>query len=76
MAFQNTTNYQNWVDNGEVMVTLVMEEWCKGTPLDATIYREALYNNIHCDNNVEGLVVSFTWSELICMSFFEILMVV
>ena len=36
-----------------------MEEWCKGTPLDTTIYREALFNNINCNYGVEGLVASF-----------------
>jgi len=58
------------------MATLVVEEWCKGTPLDTTIYREALHNNIHHNKGVEGLVATFTWPELICMSFFEILRVV
>ena len=41
------------------MTTLVAEEWCKGTPLDATTYREALYNNIHDNNEMERLVASF-----------------
>ena len=54
------------------MTTLVVEEWCKGNPLDTTIYREALHNNIHCNNQVEGLVVLFTSRGLICLSFFEI----
>ena len=58
------------------MSTLVVVEWCKGTPLDTTIYREALHNNINDNYDVEGLVVSFTWWGLICLSFFEILRVV
>ena len=58
------------------MTTLVVEEGCKGTPQDTTIYREALYNNINGDGKVEGLVASFTWSRLTCLSFFEILRVV
>jgi len=41
------------------MATLVVEKWCKGTPLDTKIYRETLYNNIHDNNDVEGLVISF-----------------
>ena len=60
MASQPTKNYTNRVDNGEVMATLVVEEWCKGTPLDTTIYREALYNNKHGDGKVDWLVVSLT----------------
>ena len=60
MAFQNTKNHRNTVSKRKVMVTLVMEEWCKGTPLDTTIYREALYNNIDDNNDVVGLVASFT----------------
>ena len=52
------------------MATLVVEEWWKGTPLDATIYREALHNNIHCNKGVEGLVVSLMSRGLTCMSFF------
>ena len=58
------------------MTTLVVEEGCKGTPQDTTIYREALHNNIHYNNEVEGLVISFTWWKLTCLSFFEILRVV
>ena len=57
------------------MTTLVVEEWCKGTPLDTTIYREALHNNIHYNYDGVGLVVSFI-SQLTCMSFFRFLMVV
>ena len=53
-----------------------MEEWCKGTPLDATIYREASYNNIHYNYDGVGLVVSFISQGLTCMSFFRFLMVV
>ena len=45
------------------MSTLVMEEWCKGTPLDATIYRDTLYNNKDDNNGLKGLVVSFTSHE-------------
>ena len=52
------------------MATLVMEERCKGTPLDATIYREALHNNINDNYDVEGLVILFTSRGLTCMSFF------
>ena len=52
------------------MTTLVVEEGCKGTPQDTTIYREALYNNINGDGKVEGLVASFTCQGLTCMSFF------
>ena len=44
-GLQNTTNYQNWVERRKVMSTLVMEEWCKGTPLDATTIQDTLYNN-------------------------------
>ena len=43
------------------MATLVMEEWRQGTPLDATILPNALYNNIHYKNEVEGLVISLMW---------------
>jgi len=52
------------------MATLVVEEWCKGTTLDTTIYKGILHNNIHYNYDVEGLVASFTWSKLTCMSFF------
>ena len=45
------------------MTTLVVEEGCKGTPQDTTIYREALYNNINGDGKVEALVTSFTWGD-------------
>ena len=72
MASQPTKNYTNWTSRRKVMITLVFEIWCKGTPFDVTIYRESLHNNIHCNNNVEGLVVSFTSRGLICMSFFLI----
>ena len=34
------------------MTTLVIEIWCKGTPLDATICRESLNNNMHYNNDV------------------------
>ena len=34
------------------MTTLVVEEGCKGTPLDTTTSKGTLYNNIHCDNDV------------------------
>ena len=54
------------------MSTLVMEEWCKGTPLDATITTDTLYNNKDDNNGVKGLVVSFTSREITCMPFFEI----
>ena len=47
-----------------------MEEWCKGTPLDATTSKDALYNNINGDGKVEGFVVSFTCRGLTCMLFF------
>ena len=33
-GLQNTKNYTNRTTRREVMVTLVIEEWCKGTPLD------------------------------------------
>ena len=59
-GLQPTKNYINRTSGREVMTALVVEEWCKGTPLDTTIYREALHNNIHCNNQVEGLVVLFT----------------
>ena len=39
-GLQLAKNYINWVDRRKVMATLVMEEWCKGTPLDTTIYRK------------------------------------
>ena len=52
------------------MTTLVIEIWCKGTPLDATTYREALYMNINDNNEVEGLVASFTSRGLARMSCF------
>ena len=58
------------------MATLVVEICCKGTPFDVTIYKESLHNNIHYNNNVAGLVVSFAWSELICLSFLRFLRVV
>ena len=58
MASQLAKNYTNWTSEREVMATLV--EWCKGTPLDTTIYREALYNNKHGDGKVDWLVVSLT----------------
>ena len=54
------------------MTTLVMEEWCKGTPLDTTIYREASYNNIDDNNDVVWVVISCMRWGLICLSFFEI----
>ena len=60
MASQLAKNYTNWTSGREVMATLVVEEWCKGTPLDTTIYREALYNNKHGDGKVDWLVVSLT----------------
>ena len=68
---QNAKNYQNWTSRREVMAALVIEIWCKGTPLDATILTEALYNNKDDNNNVVGLVVSFTSRGLTCMSFFR-----
>jgi len=40
------------------MATLVVEEWCKGTPLDTIIYRKVLHNNIHYNCDGGGLVVS------------------
>ena len=46
VASQQTKKYINWVGGRKVMTTLVVEEWCKGTPLDTTIDREALHNNI------------------------------
>ena len=58
------------------MTTLVVEKWCKGTPLDTTTFTETQHNNIDDNNEVEGLVASFTWQGLACMSFFEILRVV
>ena len=58
MAFQNTKNYQNWVGRRKVMTTLVLNNWCKGTPLDATTLSEARNNNIDDNNEVEGLVAS------------------
>ena len=58
------------MDNGEVIATLVMEEWYKGTPLDATTTKDTLYNNKDDNNEVKGLVVSLTSRELTCMSFF------
>ena len=58
------------------MTTLVVEEGCKGTPLDTTTSKGTLYNNIHDNKEVEGLVISFMWWVLICLSFFEILRVV
>ena len=75
-GLQPTKNYINWTSRREVMTTLVMEEWCKGTPLDTTIYEVTLYNNIHDNNDVKGLVASFTSRGLTCMSFFEISRVV
>ena len=54
------------------MTTLVVEEWCKSTPLDTTTSKVTLYNNINGDGKVEGLVVLFTWWRLICILFFEI----
>ena len=67
MASQLAKNYTNWTSGREVMATLVVEEWCKGTPLDTTIYRDALNNNIHDNNNVHGLVVSLMSQGLTCM---------
>jgi len=55
---QQAKNYTKWTSRRKVMTTLVVEIWCKGTPLDATIYNGALHNNIHDNNDVEGLVVS------------------
>ena len=52
MASQPTKNYINWVERRKVMTTLVVEEGCKGTPLDTTTSKGTLYNNIHCDNDV------------------------
>ena len=69
-GLQQAKNYINWVGRRKVMTTLVVEEWCKGTPFDATILTKALYNNIRYNNGVEGLVASFTWRRLTCMSFF------
>ena len=51
-GLQNTKNYENWTSRRKVMTTLVVEEWCKGTPLDTTTSKGTLYNNIHCDNDV------------------------
>ena len=59
-AFQNAKNYINWVVRRKVMTTLVVEEWCKGTPLDTTTSKVTLHNNINGDGKVEGLVVLFT----------------
>ena len=42
------------------MATLVVEEWCKGTPLDATTLTEARYSNIDDNKEVEGSVASLT----------------
>ena len=50
MASQQAKNYINWGSRREVMAALVMEKWCKGTPLDATTFIEARHNNID-DNN-------------------------
>ena len=72
---QLAKNYINWVDNEEVMATLVVEEWCKGTPLDTTIYRDTLYSNIHYNCDGGGLVVSLMTRGLIFMSFFRFLRV-
>ena len=69
-GLQNAKNYSNWGIRRKVMSTLVMEEWCKGTPLDTTTLTEALHNNIHRINDVVGLVASFTSRGLTCMSFF------
>ena len=54
------------------MTTLVVKLWCKGTPLDTTIYTEALYNNIHDNNWVEGLVVSVYVVRINMFVIFEI----
>ena len=51
-GLQQAKNYTNWTSRREVMTTLVMEEWWKGTPLDTTTPKGTLYNNIHCDNDV------------------------
>ena len=41
------------------MAILVVVIWYKVTPLDTTIYREALYNNKDGSYGVVGSVVSF-----------------
>lgn len=76
MALQPAKNYINWVVRSEVVTTLVVEEWCKGTPLDTTSLPEALYNNLNDGGKVEGLVVSFYVVEINIYVIFEILMVV
>ena len=68
-GLQLAKNYINWVERRKVMATLVVEEWCKGTTLDTTIYKGILHNNIHYNNEVEGLVISFMMWGLICLSF-------
>jgi len=42
------------------MATLVVEKWCKGTPLDTTTFIKALHNNKDDSTGLEGLVASFT----------------
>jgi len=75
VASQQAKNYINWVERRKVMVTLVVEKWCKGTPLNITILSEARHNNIHDNNDAVGLVASFTWQGLTCMSVLKLLRV-
>jgi len=60
-VFQNAKNYTNWVDNGEVVATLVVVVVVIGYSLDATTSEDTLYNNIHDNYGVVGLIVSLMW---------------
>ena len=43
-GLQLAKNYINWTSRREVMVTLVLLMWCKGTPLDVTTPNHTSYN--------------------------------
>ena len=73
---QQAKNYINWTSRREVVTTLMVEKWCKGTPLDTTISTEALYNNIHCNYDLLWLVASFHVVGINMYVIFEILRVV